>query len=78
MQKEADAFLTQSLELARRATDKPLLVRMDAGNDALVNLNVCLEQNVDFIVKRNLRRESPEEWLLIAQARRHVLRGARG
>ncbi len=67
VQKEADAFLTQSLEFARRVTDRPLLVRMDAGNDALVNLNVCLEQNVDFLVKRNLRRESPEEWLLIAK-----------
>ncbi len=54
-------------EYARRITDLPLLVRMDAGNDALENLNVCLNEEVDFIVKRNLRRESPEEWLMIAK-----------
>ncbi|WP_028590201.1 hypothetical protein [Paenibacillus massiliensis] len=67
VQKEADTFLLHSLELARRATDQPLLVRMDAGNDALTNLNLCLEHGVDFIVKRNLRKESPEEWLMIAK-----------
>ncbi|WP_158000471.1 transposase [Paenibacillus dendritiformis] len=68
MQKEAAAFLSHSLEYARRITDLPLLVRMDAGNDALENLNVfCLSEEVDFIIKRNLRRESPEEWLKIAR-----------
>ncbi|MEK5258676.1 hypothetical protein MKY75_05500 [Paenibacillus sp. FSL L8-0663] len=40
---------------------------MDAGNDDAENLNVYLTPNVDFIVKRNLRRESPEEWLMIAR-----------
>ncbi|ASA20491.1 hypothetical protein B9T62_06545 [Paenibacillus donghaensis] len=45
----------------------PLLVRMDAGNDALEISNVCLNEHVDFIVKRNLRRESLEEWLIIAR-----------
>lgn len=67
VQKEAAAFLSHSLEYARRITDLPLLVRMDAGNDALENLNVCLNEEVDFIIKRNLRRESPEEWLKIAR-----------
>ncbi|MFM9279961.1 hypothetical protein [Paenibacillus jiagnxiensis] len=47
--------------------DLPLFVRMDAGNDAAENLNACLAQNVDFIVKCNLHRESPEEWLMIAK-----------
>lgn len=67
VQKEAAAFLSHSLEYARRITDLPLLVRMDAGNDALEKLNVCLSEEVDFIIKRNLRRESPEEWLKIAR-----------
>ncbi|WP_240422202.1 IS1380 family transposase, partial [Paenibacillus periandrae] len=67
VQKEADAFLSHSLDYARRVTDLPLLVRMDAGNDAMENLNLCLDENVDFIVKRNLRREAPEEWLMIAR-----------
>ncbi|NOU66083.1 hypothetical protein GC096_18770 [Paenibacillus sp. LMG 31461] len=30
-------------------------------------MNVCLNEQVNFIIKRNLRRESPEEWLAIAQ-----------
>ncbi|SUA98687.1 Uncharacterised protein [Paenibacillus thiaminolyticus] len=34
VQKEAAAFLSHSLDYARRITDSPLLVRMDAGNDA--------------------------------------------
>ncbi|MFD1904178.1 hypothetical protein ACFSQ7_09105 [Paenibacillus rhizoplanae] len=67
LQKEAAAFLSHSLDYARCITDLPLLVRLDAGNDALENLNVCLNEKVDFIVKRNLRRESPEEWLMIAK-----------
>jgi hypothetical protein len=67
VQKEAAAFVSHILEYARRITGQPLLVRMDAGNDALENLNVCLNENVDFIVKRNLRRESLEEWLMIAK-----------
>jgi hypothetical protein len=67
VQKEAATFLLHSIEYSRRVTDKPLLVRMDAGNDAIENLNVCLEENVDFIIKRNLRREKPEEWLAIAE-----------
>ncbi|MDT3425279.1 hypothetical protein J2Z22_000795 [Paenibacillus forsythiae] len=67
VQKEAAAFLSHSLDYARRIANSPLLVRMDAGNDALENLNVCLNENVDFIVKRNLRRESPEESLMIAR-----------
>lgn len=66
-EKEAGAFPSHSLEYARRITNLPLLVRMDAGNDALENLNVCLNEEVDFIIKRNLRRESPEEWLMIAR-----------
>lgn len=67
VQKEAAAYLQQSLEYSRRITSEPLLVRMDAGNDAIENLNVCLDAEVDFIIKRNLRRESPESWLAIAK-----------
>ena len=67
VQKEAAAFLLHSIEYSRRVTDLPLLIRMDAGNDAVENLNVCLDENVDFIIKRNLRRESPDEWLSIAK-----------
>jgi hypothetical protein len=66
---EGDEFLTQSIRYARKITNQGLLVRMDAGNDSVDNLRVCLQQEypVDFIVKRNPRKETAESWLAIAQ-----------
>ena len=62
------AFLDSALELARRVTAAPILVRMDSGNDAADNLEVCRCHRADWIIKRNLRRESEEAWLETAQA----------
>lgn len=53
------AFLKQTLRLGHQLTDKQLLVRMDAGNDAAENLGILIEDGSWFIVKRNLR--SPRE-----------------
>ena len=50
------AFLKQTLRLGHQLTDKQLLVRMDAGNDAAENLGILIEDGSWFIVKRNLRR----------------------
>lgn len=61
------AFLRESLRRARVLTDAPLLVRMDSGNDSADNLSILIQEDVDFIIKRNLRRESPEEWLTMAK-----------
>jgi hypothetical protein len=41
---------------------------MDAGHDDLENLRVCQKHQVDWIIKRNLRKESPKDWLEEAQA----------
>lgn len=58
------AFLRQTLELSHKVTDKPLLIRLDAGNDATENLGILIEDGSWFIVKRNLRRsESKQDWL---------------
>jgi hypothetical protein len=43
------------------------LVRMDSGNDSLDNIKVCQQENAHYIIKRNLRRETPEGWLEIAK-----------
>ena len=43
-------------------TDKPLLVRLDSGNDSADNYGILLEDGSWFIVKRNPRTESKEEW----------------
>lgn len=48
-------------------TDLPLLVRLDGGNDSVDNLKICDKEKVDHIIKRNPRREKPENWLMAAE-----------
>ena len=66
-QKNTPFFLLQSIRLAKQLTNLPLLARLDSGNDSSDNVRVCLEEETDFIIKRNLRKESLEEWLKIAK-----------
>jgi hypothetical protein len=66
-QKETPAFLRESIRYAKMVTDKNLLVRLDAGNDSLDNIGICIEEGANWLIKRNLRRESLQEWLNIAQ-----------
>jgi len=69
-QKGTDAFLDQSIQYARRITDRKLLVRMDAGNDSLNNLRVCHRHpDTDYIIKVNLRKTPKEMWLHIAETK---------
>jgi hypothetical protein len=35
---------------------------MDSGNDASKNIEICLDESVDFIIKRNLRGEDRRKW----------------
>ena len=65
-QKETPDFLIETIALCRQLTDKPLLVRLDSGNDASDNIGIFVEENlqsnnVSFIVKRNPRQESKTE-----------------
>lgn len=67
-QKETPDFLRETIELCRQLTGKPLLIRLDSGNDASENIGIFMEEsykynNVSFIIKRNPRQESKEEWL---------------
>lgn len=66
-QEGTPVFLRESLEYAKQITGQCLLVRLDAGNDSLDNIKVCLQAKVDWIIKRNLRKESPEKWLVLAK-----------
>lgn len=68
-QNGTDHFLEQSIAYAQRITQRQLLVRMDGGNDSKDNLHVCHAQNADYIIKVNLRRQSKESWLRIAQTK---------
>ncbi len=57
-------FLRETLKLCRQLTDKPLLVRLDSGNDAADNLGILLENEAWFIIKRNPRNsETKQGWL---------------
>ena len=63
-QKGTPAFLRQTLALARQLTAKPLLVRMDSGNDSGENLGILIEDGSWFVIKCNLRAaEKKEKWL---------------
>jgi Transposase DDE domain group 1 len=66
-QKDAPAFLRESIRYAKMITDKCILVRLDAGNDSLDNIAICIEKETNWLIKRNLRRENVQDWLKIAQ-----------
>jgi hypothetical protein len=65
-----DRCLTRAAAVlsTKRAAARKLLVRLDAGNDAEENVKVCRRHKADWIIKRNLRHESPEDWLEKAKA----------
>ncbi len=68
-QEGAPDFLRDTLRLARRITGEKLLVRMDSAHDDLATVRQLRRTpKTDFIVKRNLRRESKQTWLENAQA----------
>ena len=66
-QKETPAFLRETLTLVRQLTDAVLLVRLDSGNDSADNLGIFIDAEIDFIIKRNLRKEDKKAWLAIAK-----------
>ena len=68
-QKGTPEFLAETFELLERVGVKTatVLLRMDAGNDAAVNVRLCRKEGAHYIIKRNLRRESLADWLEIAR-----------
>lgn len=68
-QKNTPAFLEQCFnKTSSLALSHPVLCRLDSGNDSADTLAVLREKNHSFIVKRNMRRESKEQWLHLAQS----------
>lgn len=65
-QKNTPQFLKDSMQYAKRITNQKLLLRLDSGNDSSDNIDCCVDQKVDFIIKRNLRKEDPHAWLKLA------------
>lgn len=66
-QKGAVEFLQETIRLCRQLTDRPLLIRLDSGNDSIDNVAVLIEEGCFFIIKRNLRRESKDGWFDMAK-----------
>lgn len=74
-QKDTPALLKKALQDAQKITGKPLLLRLDGGNDSIENIDVILEHKqlypknaaVDFIIKWNPRQEDKDEWLTYAE-----------
>ena len=61
-------LLKRVFALARLITASPLLLRTDAGHDSIDNFLLCHQtEGVEYIIKHNLRSESPEKWRDIAQ-----------
>ncbi|NTV34416.1 MAG: IS1380 family transposase [Deltaproteobacteria bacterium] len=66
-QNDTPAFLRDSIRYAGRVTNQNLLVRMDSGNDSLENVKICIEEKVQWLIKRNLRKEDKQQWLDLAK-----------
>lgn len=67
VQQGTKAFIQQAIERSKHLTSDPLCLRMDAGNDALENRQVCEDHGVDFLIKRNLRRLDPNHYRTLAE-----------
>ena len=63
-QNHTPEFLEESLKLAHIMTNNQLLVRLDSGNDATVNMDLLINDGSWFIVKHKRRRNESEEMIL--------------
>ena len=60
-------FLTETLDFVDFLTlGKEILLRLDSGNDSQENIR-RVHRRCKYIIKRNLRRENPDDWLEIAK-----------
>lgn len=60
-------FLSESIKYSKSITNEVILVRLDSGNDSLDNIGVCVDEDVEWIIKRNIRSEKKADWLKIAK-----------
>lgn len=67
-QKGTPEFLRAAIENSQQITDNRLLVRMDSGNDSIDNIKECIDLGSDWLIKRNLRKESLSFRLEIAKS----------
>lgn len=75
-QKDFVPFLRRAIAAARRVTGAPLLVRMDAANDAEDTLRVLLDEATAFVLRWNPRgRDAREAWHALGDEKVHFASG---
>jgi hypothetical protein len=70
-QKGTPEFIRETIRIVEEACGKKrkVLFRFDSGNDSDENIAVFKDkENFRFIIKRNLRKETPGAWLMTAKA----------
>jgi hypothetical protein len=61
-------FLKSSIAAMEKLKIKEkVLIRLDSAHDDAENIKLLLNDNMYFLIKRNLRKESPEQWLAMAR-----------
>lgn len=61
-------WLKQTLAMAEKATPHRRLLVTDSGHDSADNLQMLDQMDgTDFLIKRNIRKEDPNEWLVLAK-----------
>ena len=61
-QKGTPSFLARVIPLAQRLAQRPVLLRLDSGNDAMENYGLAQGLGCDFLAKHNWRTENLEVW----------------
>jgi len=64
----APDFIRRTIRLVKQVVPgAKILCLFDSGDDGAETITACREEGADFLGKRNLRKESPEDWLAIAK-----------
>ena len=57
-QRGTPEFLMETIWYSRLITGSKILVRLDSGNDSKENIKIFINEGLDFLIKRNLRKEN--------------------
>jgi hypothetical protein len=60
-------YFLETMKMAHALSDIPMLIINDSGNDDIENILAYERHGAHYIVKRNLRKESRDEWFSLAQ-----------
>jgi hypothetical protein len=67
-QKGTGKFLSETISLGRELGIDNALFVLDSAHDAAENIDIFNENDCSFLIKRNLRKESCEQWLETAKS----------